>query len=86
MEAYPDEKHFALLSDVHGLRKVLSEEAKELKAVEEKCENSLRLRKRFRCGTHNKRILAKNPGITTIQKALKAGKETCFPDIDTVTV
>ena len=86
VEAYSEEKHFALLSDAHGLRKILSEDAKELKAVEEKCENSLRLWKRFRYGTHNKGILAKNPGITTIQKALKAGKETCFPDIDTVTV
>jgi hypothetical protein len=86
VQAYPDEKHFVLLSDVQGLREMLSQDSKELKAVEEKCENSLRqLWKRFRCGTSKKEILKRNPGIKTIQAALKAGKETCFPDLDRAT-
>jgi hypothetical protein len=75
VQAYPDEKHFVLLSDVQGLREMLSQE--------EECENSFRqLLKRFRCGTSKKEILKRNPGIKTIQAALKAGKETCFPDLD----
>ena len=86
VEAYPDEKHFTLLCDVKGLQKMLTDDSKEFNLLEEHCENSLRqLWKRFRCGTRNRELLEKNPGIKLIQRALKSGKETCFPSLDPAT-